>query len=190
MTEQLSTQQVYVPANEEVTVNITGQFLSVTEATSSLFQIALGDSSNWITFDKGIRYALPNGERFGRVRFRDTSGAQNVLRLYYGDGTFDDNRVSISGGVEFIVPTGIATTADQSVPSGAATLVLASNSARKLAIVQNKGAAAIRVGDSNVTATRGVELASGASWEVATTAALYVFQASGGAMDVAANEVE
>jgi hypothetical protein len=196
MSEQLASIAVNVPANGEIALNITGQFLSVTEASSSDFDIALGDDAVWIVFDKGIRYALPNGERFSRVRFRDRSGATNTLRVYYGDGLFDDNRVSISGSVvigaavEIATPTTVTTTADQSVPNAVATQVLAANAGRKLAIVQNKGTAAIRVGDSNVAAARGVELASGASWEVATTAALYVYQASGSALTIAANEVD
>ena len=190
MAEQLSSILVNVPANGEVSVNVTGAFLSVTEATSSDFDLALDDNTPWIVFDKGIRYALPVGQMFARVRFRDRSGSTNSLRVYYGDGVFDDNRVSIAGSIVLEVPSDLTSTADQAIPNITATQVLSVNLSRKIATVQNLGGTTIRVGDASVAVARGWAVGPGASWEYATTAAVYVYQDSGAALTIAANEVE
>lgn len=81
------------------------------------------------------------------------------------------------------------TAADVSCTNAAVTEVLAANSARRAAFVQNLDAAAsVRIGDSNVAAGRGLRLGPGDSITVETTEAVSVRNDSGAAVLVAVME--
>lgn len=191
MAETLNYLDVVIPASGEVSVGITGQFLAPVSATSSNFQMQIGDDGTWVDFDAGVQYQLPENRQFPTVRFRDRSGSANTVGLYYGRGDFRDNRVSINGSVTTTLADAITTQADDSINSATATLLLAPNAGRRDAIIQNlDGAAELRVGDSNVSATRGVKVSPGGTLILSTRAAIYAYQNSGAAIDVSATELE
>lgn len=79
-------------------------------------------------------------------------------------------------------PDTVATVADVTVTAGAAAAsVLAQNSARKKALISSPttNSQLIRIGDSNIGASRGTPLLQGQSIELETSAAIYAYTASG-----------
>lgn len=85
----------------------------------------------------------------------------------------------------------LKTTADESVAATTAEQVLAANTSRRHAVVQNLdgNTAAVRVGDSNVGAARGHKLVPGDSIVLETTAAVYVYNTHSAAQSVSLVEV-
>jgi len=142
------------------------------------------------SFEQGLVYKLPSGERFDRFRIRNESGSTATLEVVSGFGDYGDNRVVLTGGVSVSGTDSFVTAADQSIPNTTATSVLAYNADRRQAIIQNHGAVDLRVGDSNVSASRGIKVAPGGTVILDTKAQIYVYHAAGAAMDVGVQGLE
>lgn len=184
-------ENVTIPAGSEIPFNFTGDFVAMIAQTGSTdVRLGIGDNPPQ-AFEKGLSYKTPPGTFFELFRIRNDGGTAATVTIAYGFGEFSDGRLVVTGGVAISSPTAFVTAADQSVPSGVATLICAANANRRQAIIQNFAAsAAIRVGDASVTATRGARIDAGGSFVVDVTAALYAYQASGAAVDVAVQELE
>lgn len=107
-------------------------------------------------------------------------GLNTLSVLYAADSGFTVRRLlcDSSGRLEVNAgaaqPDAIITAADQSVGTGSATQVAAQNLSRRTIIVQNlDGTNFIRVGDSNVSASRGIVVAAGESITLENTAAVF-----------------
>ncbi len=87
--------------------------------------------------------------------------------------------------------TGLASAADVTLADGVATLVMAADGLRREALIVAAAAnsAAVRIGDAEVGAGRGIVLAPGQPLVLATTAAIYGFaDAAGQVLAVAATQ--
>ncbi|MEQ8585939.1 MAG: hypothetical protein RLO01_01845 [Thalassobaculaceae bacterium] len=190
-TEYLSTLVRVIPADSEVVANVTGDFLTFTSATSSLFDIAIGDQSSWVPFDAGVRYRLPVGVQFNKVRLRDRSGATNTVLMYYGFGEFRDNRVTLAGGVRADVPGRLEDVADVSLAAGATTLIAAADTLRREIIITNLSSTeTLRIGSASAGAARGTPLLPNGTLVLETAAAVYGYNPGAGAVLVAVNSTE
>lgn len=102
---------------------------------------------------------------------------QNLIRI--------DNPASDASLVTFTKPSVLDTITDVACANAAVTQVLAALSTRRKAMIQNLSASAdVRIGDSNVTATRGTRLGPGELYEVETTESIHVRNDSGASVSV------
>lgn len=130
------------------------------------------------------------GFKFDRIYMTNTAQAGKYIDVLYGVEKFGSARL-LNASLAFTQiglskATVLDTAADVSCANAAVTEVLAANAARRTAILQNIDAAAVvRVGDSNVTATRGIRLSAGDSIEMDTTESIQVRNDSGAAVDIA-----
>lgn len=156
-----------VAADGSVTVPAFATFVRIESATGA-FRVQIDDGEPFDCF-AGFKYRTPAGIEVQRVGFTDESGAQNTLVYWVGWGDIDDT----STDVEIAPSSALASAADVTVTT-AATAILASNAARIRALISNNDAAiAMRVGDSNVSASRGVRVPPGGAIVLETTAAVY-----------------
>lgn len=148
-----------------------------------------------VRFDDGEPVTMYEGMGFRRyyrsVTFESATG-QTIVVLC-GFGSVFDGRATANVNVTATVAAGntLRKGADVSCASGAATLLLAADSARLDAYVMNPSTntVTVRVGPSNVDASSGIPLEPGMCLPISTTAAVYAYQASGGAVTIAAASV-
>lgn len=126
-----------------------------------------------------------------KIEVFNGNGASITLSLSIAKGLqMVDRRVSVVGDAAAVEVEGapsLASQADVSVAATSAAQILAADTTRREALIQNTdGATTIRVGDSNVGATRGLELAPGDVLILATQGAIHAYNPSGAGVDVAA----
>lgn len=174
-----------VPAGEVLTIDTTGNYIS---CLSSNIDFAVGvDNSEPQFFTAGLKARTIAGEPFRNVQIDNRAGASPLTAsVGIGTGDLEDNRLTTVSGVSISKATILDTVADVSVANAAAPVVLAALTTRRRAYIQNlDGAATVRVGDSTVTATRGLRLGPGERQTFETTEAIHVRNDSGTAVLVA-----
>ncbi len=192
-TPRLITFDITLAANGRVPLALTGDFLFVLEATGP-FNLHLGQEYR-AKMEKGLKYRTPPGQRFSIFDVEDLSGAPNVIRFAYGEGDFDDSRLTIVGGaIALDAPTIAAIEAALRVPltravsiddandvtlnNGAQTLLLSADAPRRRAIVVSDPANTVknRIGKNGTGgAARGALLQPGPSITLNTSAAIYAY---------------
>ena len=165
-------------ANEELPISQVG---TVVRCVGSSEQFA-------IKIDDGQKIAVENGigfrfrEQFKRVTVINGASPQTV-RLYVGSDDVEDSRQSGSVGATVASAGGLQTAADVNLAAAVATLITAANGNRQTLNLTNLTGAAIRVGDANIGANRGLYLAAGLSMTMPYfDGPIYGYSASGGAV--------
>ena len=103
----------------------------------------------------------------------------------------DHASVDIGGSVAIGANDGLVSTADKEAATAAKTSLIASNTSRKSILIRNLDSSnELRIGDTNVTATRGHQLKAGDSIVLDTTAEIFAYNAAGAGVDVSLLEVE
>lgn len=146
-------------------------------------------------FDQSEKVPLPAGLGFRRyyrtVELESATGGAFVVLA--GFGSVADARATVNATVNTTIAPGatLFDGGDVSCASGAATQLLALDATRSYAIITNPSTntVTVRVGTSAVAATTGTPLEPGVSLPISTTAAIYAFQASGGAVTISASAV-
>lgn len=164
-----------IPAGETRVMPVSGITAAVYQSTGEIL-VAFDDEPP-SKMERGIKRVKP----FSRVVITNPSATVAVSgEVMLGAEGFEDNR--IFGSLALDAPDTLFDAVDVTVPSGAGTLILAANSARREAFIVNSTAATFRIGTANVAANRGLPLSPGGSMILTTKAALYAYQASGGAL--------
>ncbi len=181
-----------IGASEEITVHNVGNLVSLLAATGAV-EIALGDGA-FIPLDVGQTVSFQD-EEFDKVRIRDMSGATNNVDIYVGRGEFFDLRFSAAGNLTTkpVVPDTLSTGGPVLCVTGAATLLRAANPLRSeiVLVVSASAAGAVLVGgDPAAAAGQGVPVLPGQSIAITNTAAVYVRNDTGAAVNVWAMESE
>ena len=148
-----------------------------------------------VRFDSGEPIPMQEGVGFRRyyrtVEFESATG--QTIEVLCGFGSVFDGRATANVNVSATVAAGntFRVGADVSVPSAAATLVLAADPDRTYALISNPSTntVTLRLGPATVGAASGVLLEPGVTMPLATTAAIYAYQASGGAVTISATSV-
>jgi len=178
-----------VAAGESIVIVVGGEYVGCIASNQDDFLLSLdGDALQFMA--QGLKIRTKGGDRFSNVTV-DNSGNASVLtvRLAIGSGDLVDQRLSLTGAISVTRGLTLATVADVNCANAAKTSVLASNIARRRATVQNlDGAASVRVGDTNVTVARGIQLGPGDSYAFEVMAELFVRNDSGAAVLVAVME--
>lgn len=106
---EFSELNVSIPANSEITRDITGEFLRCMEASGS-FKIGFQHSKKEFNFDVGVQIRTVNDELFTKARFINESAEAITARFLYGYGVVRDDRLNVVDGrlssVERIMPAG------------------------------------------------------------------------------------
>jgi len=165
-------------ANGQVWLDIDGDYLACLDATGA-FQMRL-DGNPFTDFSAGLKVKASPGTKFTQVQLKDTSGGANVISFIVGYGDFEDARLTLTGAVSLANSANLVTAADVALGAAVATVIAAASTTRREILIHNNTGAAIRVGDANVAAARGVQIAAGAVLTLATGAAVYGYSVAGG----------
>lgn len=181
-------ENVTVPAGQSVLMDVSGAYMLVYEANLDRFKVKFDTGQFGIGF-AGMEVSLPPGQAFTRVEFQNPNGTDLTLDFGVSNGEVRDRRLKLSGtGLSLSKATGLADAVDVTLSAASADLIAAANADRREISITNLTGAEIRVGTSNVTATRGQPVPNGATFVLPTTAAVYGFSTGGG--DVAVLETE
>ena len=174
-----------VPAGEERAINAHGAYVVCYASTLASFKLALDDDAA-SEFFAGAEVTLPEGGEFHKIRVINNNPGAITVSIGTAFAEFRDRRVTLSGNVGLTKATIFDTVADVSVAALGTEVVLAANTTRREAIIQNlDGLSPVRIGDGNVAAARGIRLDPGESIRLSTTEAISVHNPSGGAVSIA-----
>lgn len=190
LTPSLQTYTRTLAAGSEQTIDREATGFAVISATG-VFKMSLGEIASEFNVEGGISY---RSERpWNRTRLINETGAPITLEIALYKGDIRDSRVTIPSGQAIGIKAGDTASSDAatSCASGAATLLLAANADRREAIICNDDASAtVYATFANSASKRGVKLAPGQTAVLSTTAAIYIYQDSGSAVDVMGSEIE
>ena len=173
-----------IAAGDEATLPLHAEFLHVVAASQATFQVGLdGDETGKAR--PGAQFRARPQTTFEEVRVRNPSSTDAlIVTLGYGRGEFSLQQF------RFLSAGTLETTPDVSIAAASTGLVLPVNLDRRRARLTNPfgNAREFRIGDSAVTASRGIELPPGASIPIETTAAIYAHNPDEAAMAISALE--
>lgn len=183
---------VTVPNGESRYLNATGDYVVCYAANHDSFDIAFEDGAA-LEFFQGaeIKIPKPNGDEFfSGFRITNTGASALVVSIGAGFAEFRDRRLTVTGGITLSKAANVTTAVDQTVNTGTDAEVLAANTNRREALVQNLHAtASVRVLEA-AAANRGIRIGPGETWRAETTAAIRVRNDSGSNVNIAVMEVE
>lgn len=148
-------------------------------------------SSGALPIQKGM---VIRGVRFARTFLTNqaqSGGFIDLMTVREGEGglvSVENPAVSFTG-VSITRPSVVDTVSDVSVNATSSGQVLAANADRFRAFINNLSGNTVRVGDSNVGATRGLPLEPGETVDFEGTEAIHVYNPGGVAADIAVMEV-
>ncbi len=146
-------------------------------------------------FDDSEKVPLPAGLGFRRyyntVELESAVGGAFVVLA--GFGSVADARATVNATVNTTIAPGASLFdgGDVATASGAATQLLAADATRSYATIMNPSTntVTVRVGTATVGAANGTPLEPGCTLQVSSIAAIYAYQASGGAVTISAAAV-
>lgn len=180
---------ITIPAYQRVSVKIYGNWFTILENTIEDVKITF-DRGQQTTLKTGIQVKISNNfEAVTEVEFHNYTGAAITLTYAFSNQEIKDSRLTVSGTINTRpeIPDDFDTITDTSVPSGVPTIVIGSGVAKTLFIKNPSSTHAIRVGDGNVSANRGIPLEPGENGIFECSASAYVFQNSGSVMSIPVN---
>lgn len=184
-----ATRQFTIGIDGDVSIERSADFLVCLAATGA-FKISI-DENPLSEFEKGLTYRSPAG--FKRVRIVNTSGATLTVKMGFGKGGIQDNRLSISGEINTseAMPDTLTTGNPVTVADASAQLIAASNPLRRELMLVNEGGGTVRiVADGAATAGQGLPLGASQSVTLQTSAAVYIRNDTGAAVNIAYAELE
>jgi len=170
--------QPTIAAGQILRVNAYSNFITLLDNSGSSDILISISGQSFQQLPKGISIGLPQGDNFKYLDFKNTSGASVQIKFSISSGRIFDNRVVISDAIA-VNPTSdtIETPAAITVPTTApGSPQIAADTTRREIIIQNTGSNPLWVGDSAVdgASNRGVQIFSGESIILSTTAAIYL----------------
>lgn len=170
-----------IAANLFEALDVDGQYIRVLESDGAL-ELSI-DNSSFQSIEKGLQ--IKSLKPFFRLKFKDTSGASNTVKIAVSNDNIQDDRNVITGTVT-VSETGAGTftdIADPSIVITTATLIIAAAGTTKEVSISNLSGNSnnFRIGSSAVAADRGIPLAPGDTIFLNCSAALYAFNSNDGA---------
>lgn len=124
----------------------------------------------------GIGYEMP--AIVNRAEIANNSGGVLTITVAAAIGRIDDDRLNISGSLSVAKPSQIVSTPDVTLVAATKTSILASNSTRDAVIIVNMDVSdAVRIGDTDTGAARGVKVDAGQSIEIKSTDEVFAYSA-------------
>lgn len=165
-----------IPANGHHDFAVEGSFIYLHTSDQPL-KVFVRDQL--ITMRQGDKRRVEGGFDGFSVDNNNASDASSVFII--GDG--DYVRTSVIGEVG----SDLDTTADVTIATATAAQVLAANASRKAAWIESD--VPVRLGDTNVSASRGLRVPAGQPTKIETTAAIHIRNDSGASATVTLAEV-
>lgn len=159
----------------------TMRILSLSATVGVKLTIGGGGGTESDIVGAGIGFDLPEGVYTDRLIIFNNSGGTLTGKIALGVGKITDNRLTVSGEVSVTnKPDTLTTTADATASTTPAVL-LAANTNRYEAIIQNfDNSINLRVGESSsISATRGIKILPQQTLILNTTDTLYICSESG-----------
>lgn len=168
-----------IPAGGEVEFALPSAASAYFYAQSGSFEIGL-DGGQMMPWSKGKAFRLPELETIERIKLRDTSGAENTVKAYFGNVEILDATLQVLNAEDLLTkrPDAAEQIFDATIAAAAAEAILhVSDTATAEILVHNYGAnpAEIRNGASELID----ELAAGEKARYIVTAGLNVYSALG-----------
>lgn len=158
-----------------------GRFITVLENSSATdLEFSIGEQA-FEVLPKGLSVELSEGDFFGDIQIKNTSGATATVTFAISAGRIFDSRVVLSGSLAVnSTPDSLSTPAPAAVTDTPGIAVAADSTTREV-VLQNNGASDVWVGASTVDAAtfRGYKIAPGAGFTWNSSAALYAVCGSG-----------
>jgi hypothetical protein len=166
----ITVQQTFVGAKDFL---IAGKYFKLLSAAHPV-DIRFSGGSSFDNEATGVTVGFYAEIDFDKVRIvADPSG--DTIKFIVSDGTSGNDAIITV--TSLAKPATIDTAADVALAAGVATQILAFDSSRQQAFISNLGANLnlIRIGDNNVAAARGAEIAPGQTIMIAGTEAIFGF---------------
>ena len=177
---------ILVPAGQRYQLNYSMTYFRVMTLSLSTLSVNFSGTTDTSFVGAGVGIKMKNAIPY--VSLINTGGADLTVTVGCGCVEINDSRLSLTGNINAITVSGatLATVSDVALPNNTATKVVVANANNKSVIISNLLASGVvmRIGDSNVGATRGAEIPIGGSVTLDCSADIWVFQNSGGALSV------
>jgi len=163
---------------------VSGKFFRLLSTVNPVDLDFLAEGGGISDYAKQVSTGYYGHLRFDRVRI--TTGANEQVKFVVSDDRAGIDAISVG----LTKPSTINTVPDVALGAGVATPVLGIDASRQQALITNLAgnANAIRVGDANVGAARGVQVGVGQTITIAGSAAISAFSA--GAQNVGVTVVK
>ena len=148
-------------------------------SSSGEFELIIG--SETISVNKGTTYKT---DQFNKVRIVNKYAGTNEIDLLIGAGDYIPPMKLVGDVSANVIVATTSTTYEDVAVTDPSAQVLASNANRKEVILQNIGANPLRIGDSNVSNTRGIQISPNSSFILTSTASVYAYSASGSTLSI------
>lgn len=178
-------------ANQKVDINARGTTIFLRQATGGikvrLRSTAVGDRSGE-SYELNMEAAEEwnHAQEFDSIEITDTSGAANTIELYIGYGRYRKPVPDIVS-VSTNVPASDAIDTPAAVDpvdagGGSPTQLIAANTSRISVTIQadKDNDQVVRVGDSDTSTSRGLQLSAGEAITINSTAAVYGIEEAAG----------
>lgn len=173
-------------AGEELTIHRVGNALRCLVADGP-FKIGFGDRP-LTDFEQGLGYS--SAATFEKIRLLNPGAGTVNVTIAIAAGGVDDARLSLTGNVTAEIQGGeTIQSGDALIPSAVATEIFAADATRLNVTISNLGAVPVYIGSAGVSLMQGIPIAPGNAATITTTAALYAFHNSAGALPIATFEV-
>ena len=177
MSVNINTQTTKVPANFELPVSITGNFV-LNKSSSGGLKLRFPNGA-LVDFNEGDKYRLEAGTQFGNIHLVNESGSDVDVTFTYGVGDADAGGLAIQG---------VVTTAGGGTGSFGATTVgtsfvevIAANASRTGWTIQNNGTAPIYIGSTDaVTVSNGLKIVAGGTYGEDSQGSVYAISGTAG----------
>lgn len=187
-------ENITIVAGGEVAYEITGDHLNVL-SSSAPFDIQINGTGEFFEFANGMEFR-PTDYKITQIRIRNKSQTEVLkVRIFVGDDQIIDNRLQSSSSttitVDNFAPSDNSTIEDQSIQTNVVQQILTTDPNYTEVIIQNLSSETdVRIGDQNVSATRGVILKAGADLVYSCAADIYAYHEGGSIIYLAVNPLK
>lgn len=173
--------QIVLTTGEFRSFQCHGRYLTILENSVSDDMLVQFDGQPSQPLPKGLSVEIPENENFITISFRNPSVSSATIRFSISNGKVYDNRNVITGTVDVDDVSNTLDSPAAFAVDDTAQIAVASDSTVKEVILQNNGANAVWIGDSNVTpaSSRGIKIDADTSMVVSSSDDIYARCAAG-----------
>lgn len=177
-----------IPANSSNDIACEAEFVRCIESDQAEFLIKLDDGQE-VFFAQGCQVKVAyNEQKFKKITIQNNNASSLEVRLIYGTGQFEDDRLQSSGNVssEEVSPPTVDDDPNKAVPTGVQTTILNENPNRAVLYLTNLepiGGHTVYVG-RDPSGGRGIPLPPQTPLPIATTAKVRCWHDAGYDIDI------
>ncbi len=177
---------IVVPAGQRYRLYYSTTYFRIMSLTLNTLSVNFAGTTDTTIVGAGIGIRMKAAIPY--VDLINTGAADLTVVVALGCVDINDSRLNLSGTLTAVVASGatLVTVADVAVLTVTTTKVVATNANNKSAIISNliANGTVLRAGDVNTGASRGAEVPIGGSITLDCSADIYIFNPSGGTINV------